>query len=235
MKKITFLLLSIILFSCSKNENINTDITVVTTSKSLYKGDKIQIKAISDLDISFESENEFHAAVTENGLVTAGFVGNTSIFISNDRNNVEFSITVNPRYTLYPDPLLNFKLTKEEFINILGSPNNVSDNAIKYTDYSDVSDYISYIFNEEDKLAYVRVLVNKNNYEDLVLRFLDERYALQGTVAYEGLGNGTLYYNDFEKSTATLSVFVYNFDAENFAVLYFPNSTTASVVRLLSK
>ncbi|MDO3694627.1 hypothetical protein QVZ41_07185 [Wenyingzhuangia sp. chi5] len=235
MKKNAFLLFSIILLACSKQENINTGITVATTSKSLYKGDQFQIKAISDLDILFESEDEFHATVTDNGLVTAGYVGNTTILISNEIYNIQHSIKVNPRYTLYPDPLLDFKLTKEEFITLLGAPNEYSENFIKYNNYSDASNFISYTFNKENKLEYVRVLVNKNNYEDLVLDFLNERYVLQGTVAYEELGSGTLYCNNFKKSTATLSVFVYNFDATNYAVLYFPTSKTASALKLLSK
>jgi hypothetical protein len=235
MKKNAFLLLSMMLFACSKNENINTDITVATTSKTLYKGDSFQIKAISDLDISFESENEFYASVTENGLVTAGYVGNTNILISNDNNNILHSIKVAPRDSLYPDPIVNFELTKIDIIQQLGIPNEENENSIKYNNYSKASDFIRYNFNEEDKLAYIRVLVNKKNYEDLVLRFLNERYALQGTVAYEGLGSGPLYYNNFEKSTATLSVFVYNFDTENYAVLYFPNSETESTLKLLSK
>ena len=100
--------LPLLLAGCSKDEPKPDIISLVVTEKTLNFGDEYQIVATSKAPIVYEVENEYHADVSETGLVTARFIGETIILLSNGEDSKTFKIIVSPKSNLYPEPNLKF-------------------------------------------------------------------------------------------------------------------------------
>lgn len=102
---------SLICFAaCSKESNNQREGTpeLNKTNLSLYVGDTFQLIYKSN-NCNWSSDNPLIATV-EDGLVTAEHVGTTAIHV----NNSTCKVTINPRYTKYYDPYLEFGANKEE-------------------------------------------------------------------------------------------------------------------------
>lgn len=172
MKK--FLLLSVITFlfvCCSKNDET---IVLKQSEVSLYPGDEFQIEATSNLGLTYRSENEYHASVSETGLVTALFVGETNIVVSDGNDSKNFRVTVQPKSTLYPEPCMNWGASRSEVIAYSGTPDTNSADGLTYKEYGN-ADALIYMFDESDKLKSVGVLV-KSNLSSEMSTYLAERY-----------------------------------------------------------
>ena len=82
-------LVSALLFSsCSKDEDqsIHKDQSIQLQNQSpivLQHEQNATIYAVSTEPISYNSENEFHAKVSNNGVITAQYVGETKIDLTN--------------------------------------------------------------------------------------------------------------------------------------------------------
>ncbi len=79
MKKLLLLLLiaPFIFISCGSDDD-DASISLKETEKALKYGETYQINATSGNKITYVSENEYHATVSESGLVTAARI-NTSV------------------------------------------------------------------------------------------------------------------------------------------------------------
>ncbi|MGY5353390.1 hypothetical protein [Wenyingzhuangia sp. IMCC45467] len=209
--------------SCSTEEEyIHTDITLETTKKTLYKGEKFQLKAISDLPLTYQSENDFHATVSTSGLLQAEYVGKTNIVISNNENTQSVNITVAPKSALYPEPLLDFTLSKTEVISLLGTPDEETETAITYNNYSEASPSITYSFNEKSIIKSVSVTVKNSYYSTLTNTHLNERYRFSNVFNDVNVGNVFEYHNSLNNITPSLVVFLYSTDSVNYIIRYIP-------------
>jgi hypothetical protein len=99
--------------SCSKEKDLSIQVDV--NSIVLNKGAEFQINAISSSDLSYVSENKFHAVVDANGKVTGNYVGETKIIISNNNDSKTIPVVIKPKYNLYQTPSIEWGKTKKKF------------------------------------------------------------------------------------------------------------------------
>ena len=95
-----------ILASCSKDDS-NTIVINTKTPIVLNYEKTLQIDASSEREITYESENVFHATVSNEGLITGGRVGETNVVVSNGKNSKMIPITIEPKYNLYETPCID--------------------------------------------------------------------------------------------------------------------------------
>jgi len=185
---ITLCMVVILFTGCTKEKEKNTSIELYESTVTLHSMETYQINAESELPITYRSDDEFHAQVDENGLVTAGFVGETEIILSNGTDSKRVKIIVSPQYNLYSDPVLDFGITKQQLISILGDPDIDDGNSMVYTDYDnlDVSPMVMYLFENSFLNAVIR-LVNPSYVEDLMLFLLERYYPLSSDFFVNGL------------------------------------------------
>lgn len=222
MRKITLyslISLSFLFFSCSKEDGPDNSITVQSSEKTLYFGDEYQIKATSNLPISYTSNDEYHAAVSETGLVTARFVGETEILLSNGSETKEVPVTVEGKSNLYPKPHLDFGISRSKLIGELGTPDAEIEEGVGYGSYSSAAPMIMYLFDENDNLRSVGVLVSTVYSSDLGT-FLSERYLPADP-------ENLIFINALEESRTTMLVAAELYDQDYWMVLYIPYSSSA--------
>ncbi|WP_157359379.1 hypothetical protein [Wenyingzhuangia fucanilytica] len=228
MKRIILLLFSITFLNCSQKEEVyNHNIAVDTFNKTLYSGEEFIIKAISDLPLTYTSENNYHASVLsvdkwDNANIKAGFVGKTVIKITNGEDTKEVNLIVSPLRNLFPTPPLElFGTSKQEVISAIGVPDEETDTSIKYYNYSDAAPYISYFFNDENALYSINIAY-KIGRSYALDNFLSERYRFAGVFINEVVGNGFVYYNSLRNITPTIAIYLYGLDRNHDAVVYQP-------------
>lgn len=79
----------------------------------LHSEDTYQIYT-TGTDVSYTSADPFVAVVDEEGLVTAMFLGETTITVTANEGTHTLKVNVTPRYTYYEAPCLDFTKTKSQ-------------------------------------------------------------------------------------------------------------------------
>ncbi|GHA31756.1 hypothetical protein GCM10007103_11750 [Salinimicrobium marinum] len=221
MKKSTSCLLVYLFFlslSCYKDDEPKNGITAENIEQDLYFGDEFQIEASSNTPITYATNEEYHARVSESGLVTAGFVGETFITLSNDNDSHEVPVTVKPKSTLYPEPIMDFGISKSTLIDELGTPETENEDAIAYMDHSAAAPMIIYSFDENDQLNSLGVLV-ETTYSSVLGVFLSERYLPANP-------DNLIFINALEEPKATLLIDAELYSQEYWLVIYLPYPAT---------
>ena len=199
-------------YSCDKDD---TDfLTLSTSEKTLNYHDEYQIDATSSSDIEYTVKDDYHASVSETGLVKARFVGETNIVLNNSSEEKIFKLTVAPKYNLYPEPDVEFGTTKSSVIREFGSDYSESDSGIGYKDYSSAAPVIMFIFDDDDKLSSYVVMV-KTFYSSKIVDFLGERYLPVGEE------DDVFYFsNGLTDETTTMVVMVGLYNVSYWMILY---------------
>jgi len=213
--------------SCSKDDGTNTSISLKTVEKSLFCGDKYQIEAASTSEIIYTSENEYNATVTSSGAVTARFIGETSITLTNGNDSKKIKIVVNPHYTLYPDPCITFGISKSEIIAKYGIPSTQTATGIGYANYSNASPIVMYLFDANNKLISTGVIV-KTTYSSELGAFLAERYL---PVDITNL----IFINSLDPKKATMLIGASLYDTTYWLVTYGPYTSKSNTSTLKSR
>lgn len=204
---------TVIFASCSKEEEKSPEIILERDNATLTFGDEFQIKATSDYDLTYKSEDENHAEVDENGLVKATFVGETNIVVSNTETSKKVKITVRPEYVLYDDPSQYLGMTKSQIISKFGEPEETIKNSIGYFDYSRYAPAILFSI-EDEKVKNVSIMVQSAN-ASMLVKYLGERYL------YLGQQNDIhTYINNVDLSKATTSIGMTVYSASYLVVMY---------------
>ena len=87
-KSLAALVMAAVIFaSCKEEEEKSPEITLEKDYVTLTSGGEFLINATSDYDLTFKSEDKNHAKVDEKGLVTAKYIGETNIVVSNSENS----------------------------------------------------------------------------------------------------------------------------------------------------
>ena len=238
MKKGLFFLavvLPLVLAGCSKDDEPDV-ISLEVSEKTLYSGDEYQIEATSKAPITYTVENEYHAEVSETGLVTARFVGETNVLLSNGEDTKNFRVIVKPKYNLYPEPDVKFGDSKSSIIAKFGTPDdetsfdNGTSSAILYDDYSTAAPFLMFTFDSNDKLDSYSVLV-KSSYSSTLADFFLERYLI---VSAEEDGV-FLFINGLDPTTATTLIGLQLYDISYWQIMYIPmpNTSTSTKSELL--
>lgn len=182
MKKTTFVMLfvavcGLLVTSCSKDEVVEPNVILSTTSVSMYYEQTKQLAA--ENATSWRSEDDFVAEVDGNGLVTGGHVGTTRIVASNGSSSATCNVTILPRYNLYDAPILDWGASMTEIRNKETheySPTSSSATTLVYNFTHDTENpcLVMYSF-ENGKLIFIFVFL-KWNYFAYAVDHLLERF-----------------------------------------------------------
>ena len=220
MNKIHFVfwvLLSILLSNCSKDKEQEKQITIEIEEITLFYGDVHQIESSSNLPVTYTSKNGYHASVSKSGLITARFVGETDIVLSNGSDTKKIHVTVKPKNNLYPSPNLEFRLTKEILIAKLGPPDTETLSSMSYTNFSDKAPIVTYFFTDYFKMNKADVYV-KSEYSPDLETFLSERYL---RIDVDKL----LFVNALVPAKSTMIIDAQLYDSSYWLVTYEPDTT----------
>lgn len=222
MKQIFPLLIIIFaacLFSCTEK-----DISLTLDTNSVNMEFKNYYQLIANVtEAKYYSEDEYHATVDENGLITANRIGNTNIVVSSSKGSAKVKVIVRPCYNLYPEPCRDWTKTKSQIISQYGTPSSETSSGISYLTDSKIYPLIIYEFDQNNILKESSVTVNES-YASTLAKFLEERYA------YSGIFSQTyIFYNEIKKESITMSVLLSKISGYKlYLVRYVPYSATKS-------
>ncbi|MGM1055440.1 MAG: hypothetical protein ACQEWG_06100 [Bacteroidota bacterium] len=218
---------SLLIVSCSKDDEVDKLITLESSVKTLYFGDEYQIEATSNTPLLYSSDDEYHASVSELGLVTARFIGETNIVLSNGNDTKKVSITVKAQSNLYPDPNLEFGTSKSALLAKYGTPDVETETVILYDNYSNAAEAVMYLFDDNNNLKSSAVMV-KTAYSSNLGTFLVERYL---TVDRDNL----IFVNALEPENATMLIGADLYNLSYWLVVYVPYSSTTMSSQIEAK
>ena len=171
-----------------------------TTAATLNSGETYQINAECEYPISYTSENEYVASVSEDGLVTANFVGTTNIMLEAEGDSQTFEVTVAPVSELYPEPEIEIGESKDAIVERFGDPDDEDEEIIVYYGFAESSFMLMVAFDDEDLVQYYMVVMEYDYVEELDT-FLSERYLY--VTEQDGV---KVYINALDVNDATLIV-----------------------------
>ena len=203
--------------SGNSNNSNSAGISLNETEISLYKDDEYAIQASSETPLIYTSDNEYHAIVSNNGLVKARYVGTTTINISNSSEIRHLKVTVVPRHDSFSLPNINFGDTSETVIRIMGEPDYIQSSGKVYGYYFDgyCPEWIEVRF-EEDKVSEYE-LGFMLNYEEEAKGYVSERFKYQYTHL-----TTDYYINALETVDATMLVGSYKMNARFWSLVFKP-------------
>lgn len=203
--------------SGNSNNSNSAGISLNETEISLYKDDEYAIQAISETPLTYTSDNEYHAIVSNNGLVKARYVGTTTINISNSSEIKHLKVNVVPRHDSFSLPNINFGDSRETVIRIMGEPDYIQSSGKVYGYYFDgyCPEWIEVRF-EEDKVSEYE-LGFMLNYEEEAKGYVSERFKYQYTHL-----TTDYYINALETVDATMLVGSYKMNARFWGLVFKP-------------
>lgn len=200
--------------SCSKDDgdtiDLQTPSEIVLNSKQTA-----EIKAISQSPISYKSKNEFNATVSDKGLVTANFVGETEILLTNGSNSKSIVVRVDPKINLYPEPSIEWGITKSQIIAKYGKPDTETADGIGYSGYSSAAPIAMFLF-ENNRLKSSAVTV-KASYASTLGSFLAERYL---PIDVDTSKYTAMFVNGLKPETITTAINLSVYNLSYLMVLY---------------
>ena len=200
MKKIlSLLLLSAMLFSCSKDDE--PKLMVNTENVSLYSRDSHHITTTNGTNVKFKSQNPYIATVNETtGEVTAMTIGYTIIEVSSDQGRVQVGVTVKSKYNTFVEPCRDFTKTKSQIISMYGTPDSQTGNTIGYV-YENGKAHLADMYTfENDRLSGSAAIIHQD-YAVEAMYFLAERYLPIGS--QDGM---YMFVNGHSKDKITMAV-----------------------------
>lgn len=214
-KLIPFALMCAALISagCQKEA---TPLTVSPESVTLYCDGTAQITASPVDGVTYTSQDEFYAEVSETGLITANKIGQTNITVSSPNGVKSIPVTVLPQYTLYEDltPYIGASLSNitAKYCTDYTTATN-KDGSVTYT-FKNPTSYVAGIgfIIENGKCTSAMVAVS-TSHTSMLTKYLIERYAVVG------MQNDMYFFLNHDKDvTITYTVYSYS----TLMVLYTP-------------
>lgn len=210
VKKYLILLILPAALGCSTQEP--DSLGLQESEISIKKGETYQITVNSKSKVNFATDNDFHADVDDNGKVSTNYAGKSTIKVSNAELSREIPVIVEPNFTLFKDPVLDFTLTKEEIIKLVGEPVENAPNIIRYAaDLNGTSMFYQFMNNG----SFISAVIIKNEFLNDLDRHISERYK------YENYSNLIHYYrNSLKIDDVSVCVAVSPVDANTTIVVY---------------
>ena len=185
---------------------------------TLYHGETYQIKASSDHRISYSSENDFIAYVTQAGIIEAGTIGETTIIMDNEKTTETIKVTVPAKYNTFPDPLCKRGMTKNEVISQLGNDYQVwyGENTVVYVNISVANgsraNYI-YYFDNKDIFDHTTLQIFNDPGSSItgVTEHVAERYKLFGESVLDSGALFKIYGDAFTWNSRSIEVRVVDY------------------------
>lgn len=212
-----------VIFASCKEEEKSPEITLEKDSVTLTSGGEFLINATSDYDLTFKSEDEYHAKVDEKGLVTAKYIGETNIVVSNSENSKKVKITVEPKYDICEDLCPYLGKTKSQILSKFGDNYTLDENYKNYITYVDYTSYIHYLtFRiENDVVIAIAISVNKS-YSPTLEGYLKERYVFKGKEPDSVTEDYVYSYVGIYEGKRRTEIIMTGYDDTYLAVIYRP-------------
>lgn len=223
------LFMAAVIFASCKEEEKSPEITLEKDSVTLTSGDEFLINASSDYDLTYKSEDVYHAKVDEKGLVTAKYIGETNIVVSNSENSKKVKIIVEPEYDICEDLCPYLGKTKSQILSKFG------DNYTSTENYIDYEDYTSYVrelmFEIENDVVKAVIIDVDKSYRPTLEGYLKERYVFAGKaneaeVGYLSELGVYKYFDNTDEAKIKTKILVLGFDdtdrVTSFGVCYLP-------------
>jgi hypothetical protein len=173
MKKLFLsFLVSLSLFACKKEPVL----TLETSYATLKSMETVLINASGFDNYQFSSEDEYIAAVSDKGVVTALRIGKTKIIVRAEDKVAYFNVDVNPKYNFFSEPLTEWGISRAQLISKLGNPDTSTSDGVGYMSNSTIAPASVYIFDSKGLVAS-SVLVD-SDYSSQLGSFMAERYLL---------------------------------------------------------
>lgn len=167
-------------------------------------------------DVSYTSSNPYAAVVDENGLVTALFVGTTTIEVTANEGTHTLTVNVTPRHTYYKEPCLDFTKTKDQIKSMYSGKYYYNDVALFYPQNYE-SYFHAYIF-EDNALTYSDILAKGASY-DKAEQYVAERYCW----VYYDEERGINLFSNLENMIVALYPYSTNWEiGSGYCIEYFP-------------
>ena len=225
MKKIIgILFISIIVLSCSKDEPVPV-MTVQNKDIALYhdKTEAIVVKNAKDIVI-YTPENKLIATVSEDGVVTGGVRGKTSIIVSSAGETASVNVSVSTLINFIPEPYLKFGQSFEAVKGELEKNGSVivsNGNLVQLHTIDGKECSYVYLFENGNMKSCGFLIEVLSKTMGSIVDFLMERYvvvAKTGTYSY-------MFITPDKKTEIYLSP---SDDMEYIVILYLPASETKS-------
>lgn len=184
------LLLSILIFSCNREEPQDSNITMNPAELEIDYQETFQLEAIfnrdgyNPSDFIWETSNENIISLGRNGMITGERAGTATVTVlSNDRQFSATSVvTVNPTNFLYQEPLFDFRENKA-FIKA-NENRRLLDEEEEYLIFEGENINIhGVVYEFENSLYDLSVaLLNLDSEDQLetLFEFLEQRYDIEG-------------------------------------------------------
>ena len=221
MRKLSFVLMAVIaisLMGCKKEITI-TPSSELPLTVTLHHGETYTIPATCNGSITYSSENSYVAEVNSSGVVTANYVGSTTIKLGSKDDNKEITVVVEPKSKLYPDPNISIGESKQSIFDRFGEPGVDLGIGIGYGEYSTKAPQLIVLFDDNKCVESYYVMV-KEGYSREIEPFLSERYK---SIL------GSMYINALELNKATMVVLpsLYENDSSYWQVQYTTNPSNS--------
>lgn len=223
MTSLAALVMAAVIFASCKEEEKSPEITLEKDSVTLTSGDEFLINATSDYDLTFKSEDEYHAKVDEKGLVTAKYIGETNIVVSNSENSKKVKITVEPEYDICEDLCQYLFKTKSQIVSKFGDNYTLNENYENDIYYKDYTSYVSDLgfWIVDDVVLSVLILVDKSYWPTLE-GYLKERYVFAGKKPDSVTEDYVYEYVDIYEGKRRTQIIVSEIDPTYMTVIYLP-------------
>ena len=202
-KTFALLILSIfVLVGCTKK-----DIVMEQTEVTLHHGETYQIAAKSHSPITYLSGDRFHAEVNENGVVTAMYVGETDIKLTNGNDEKKLHVIVAPKNNCIKETGIAFGDSRATILEKFGEPDMEETESghttlmYAYTDYAMIMAFVL----DENMTVIATLLGGLTNITNDMKEFLGERYLNEGPFEVEGY-EGEAYINALTDNEATVKI-----------------------------
>ena len=223
-KKLLIVLVSLLaICSACNKDRITKKINLKTDKIEMHHLDTCSIVALSKLPSTYESGNEYHAKVDENGLVKGMFVGNTRIKVSNEIDTKYVDVIIKPTTYLYNEPDIQFGESKESVIAKFGQPNEETSSGILYNMTSVISYYLVVSFDDNNNVSSYGVMI-PSELATLLSDFLSERYLF---VYYTN--SRFLFIDALSMSEAHKAILMYSFNTSYWVAAYAPVNSDKSL------
>lgn len=229
MRKILFMmaLTAMVLSGCSK-EDVKPPMSIKNNDISISheKTEKLIVENAVEA-ITYSSENELIAEISDDGIVTGGVKGSTKITVKSGQETAICNVTVETLINYIPEPNMQFGQSRTVIQNAIKSDGEVivDDESLLQRRHVNGSDFIYIYMFENDKLkisAFAFETTSKTI--SVIADFLLERYIVVAST-------GTYEYTFISPDQKTAVGLFPSDDLSTIFVMYMPVEETRSTTR----
>lgn len=230
MRKILFVmtLTAMVLTGCSK-EDVKPPMSIKNNDLSIHHDGTVKLIVENAAEaVTYSSENELIAEVSDDGIVTGGVKGSTKITVKSGQETAICNVTVETLINYIPEPNMQFGQSRTVIKNAVKSDGEVifdDESMYAQSRFVDGSEFLYIYLFEDDKLQVsIFAFETTSKTISVIADFLLERYiAVSSTKTYE--------YTFISPDQKTAVGLFPSDDLSTIFVMYMPVEETRSTTR----